>query len=147
MFRKSEPKSTVASHAVIAMKQLMFVKKDPYEQAIKDLAVASANLIKKGQKVQDVITIIENSMKASHEKVKGALVSEIGMAQFQKSPALAGQIKAMATYKNQSIESIIEAVVTDALVRANKDYGADLGDFNPAEYHGPEAAEAPAPQS
>ncbi|WP_412754648.1 hypothetical protein [Legionella donaldsonii] len=147
MFQKREKAvdyTSVTSYAASAMSHLMLHKKEHYEQALKDLAAASANVIKKGKTVNDVVTAIENSMKASHEKSLTALNSALGMAKFQKNPTLAGYIKALETNKEKSVESLIEAVVTDTVVKANKDYGADLGDFNPAEYHIP-AAVSPAP--
>lgn len=145
MFQKKEI-DLVTSHAANAMTQLMLSQKERYEQAVKDLAVSCANAVKKGRTVTDVVTVIENSMQASHEKSHTTLLSALGMAKFQKDPALAGKIKAMETNKDKSVASLIEAVVTDAIVRASKDYAVDLGDFNPAEYHGPAVAAA-APQS
>lgn len=134
----------VATRATNAMRILMLQPANAelrYNDEISRLAAVSSDLINNyDQSVENVVAIIENSMRLSHEQAKTDLDAALGMARFEKNATnphsirykpLASRVKALEVYKNDSIESLIEAIVSDTKVRAVMDHRANIGDFNP----------------
>ncbi|WED43217.1 hypothetical protein [Legionella cardiaca] len=123
-----------------AMRFLMLRDEQSYLTAIYNLAQECANQINNhGQRASVVVKNIENSMNGAYElnlaRVNGLVQfyqrqraeldrnTLFGMAQDDR---LVATIDSLHKYRRTPCSEIIEAVVTDTMVRATRDHGAPL---------------------
>ncbi|CEK10293.1 hypothetical protein [Legionella hackeliae] len=123
-----------------AMRLLMLRDENGYLDAMYALAAACADLINNhGRQASEVINIIEGSMHEAYEPNLQRVVGQIGYHQAERAQIdmntmfgmaqddrLIARIDALQRTRKTPLADLIEGVVTDTMVRANRDYGAAL---------------------
>jgi hypothetical protein len=122
---------------------------DAYSQEIGLLAEYCSNLLKlHSEKIQLIITYIENTLTESHKNELEQLDGEIITLFNRRKKAHPGttygekeivdltiQINNLERRKALPVAEIIEDIISDSLNQASKEYGNDLlQNFNPDEY-------------
>ncbi|KTC89543.1 hypothetical protein OQJ18_08820 [Fluoribacter dumoffii] len=131
--------SQVKSAAAFAMKFLMLGDEPSYVDKIYQLAELSAHLLKLEFSLESVLQEVQSGITESHPHALELITSKIGLGQYQLAHAtphlfvnqnLEKQVRTMRHYKEYPLAELIEAIITDVLVQASVQFGAQIDNFD-----------------